>query len=84
MNILRHWRRVWAETPDAAAYDVATAPVVRDLGELATELGPDPAFVRDLEAQLRVTATARRASGDGRGCVRTGKTGDAEGYGGQP
>lgn len=66
MNILRHWRRVWAETPDAAAYDVATAPVVRDLGELATELGPDPAFVRDLEAQLRVTATARRASGDGR------------------
>jgi hypothetical protein len=67
MMILRRWWGASAPTPDDdAPRDAATAPVARDLRDLAATLDPAAAFVRDLEGRLRAQADARPRPGDER------------------
>ena len=67
MKILRH-RRPAAETSPAhdSSDEAGTAPVARDLRDLAATLDPEAAFVRELEGGLRARAEARPRPAPGR------------------
>jgi len=64
MKILRHRRPAAEPSLDHdPSHDAATAPVARDLRDLAATLDPEAAFIRDLEGRLRVQADARPRTG---------------------